>query len=330
MPRLLETMESLSAAEASLFLRGSPVGRRSAAPAAVIAPENCPETEQLARDILIGEGGFSLIWLAITPESERFALKQMHKARVARRVDAVLREKAAFESLPRHPCLVRFYGTFQDDASVYLVLEVCATDLYELVQEHGGRDGRLPESWARIYSASVALALRHLHAHGWVYRDLKLENVLVDRAGHAKLADLGAARPLHDGPRGGGEGGGGEGAAAPRRPPPALGTAETTPPEMIRGAPLDFAYDWWGCAAADPLTPMEPQDQQVRASAPEAGTEPAARSRCGCLPGWACSPTNCSWGRRPSWGPPPPTPWRRSCAMPSAASRRARRCAETC
>ena len=58
MPRLLETMESLSAAEASLFLRGSPVGRRSAAPAAVIAPENCPETEQLARDILIGEGGF--------------------------------------------------------------------------------------------------------------------------------------------------------------------------------------------------------------------------------------------------------------------------------
>ena len=80
---------------------------------------------------------------------------------------------------------------------MYLLLELCACSLYDAFFAHvdggeyggevggevggggGGSGGRMPEDAVKVYVGSVALALRHLHRHGFVFRDLKLENVLL-------------------------------------------------------------------------------------------------------------------------------------------------------
>ena len=53
---------------------------------------------------------------------------------------------------------------------------------------------KLPEDHARFYAAEVILALHFLHAHNIIYRDLKLDNVLIDATGHIKLTDYGKKR----------------------------------------------------------------------------------------------------------------------------------------
>ena len=61
---------------------------------------------------------------------------------------------------------------------------------------HLERRGTLPEDWCQLYTVETALALDHVHSHGFVYRDLKAENVLLAANGHIKLADFGLAKKV--------------------------------------------------------------------------------------------------------------------------------------
>ncbi|VDK30867.1 unnamed protein product, partial [Anisakis simplex] len=59
---------------------------------------------------------------------------------------------------------------------------------------HMQRQRKLPEDHARFYSAEIIIALHFLHSRGIIYRDLKLDNVLIDAEGHVKLTDYGMCK----------------------------------------------------------------------------------------------------------------------------------------
>jgi len=179
----------------------------------------------------IGLGGQGGVWLAIDSTSGlRCAVKQVRKGRLAalprKSAMRVFTEKEALGDC-KHPFITRLYGTFQDPTSLYFCMELMSGgDLFGLLDifPNGVR-----EDHARFYTATVSLALRHIHSRGYVYRDVKLENVLIDGDGYVKLCDFGFAKCV-----------------AESRTFTKCGTDEYAPPELVSGRGRSTAADWWG------------------------------------------------------------------------------------
>lgn len=186
------------------------------------------EPTKLKFDALIGMGGYGSVFLVSDASNSRqFALKMLRKGLLAGKSDLpkrALREKEALETL-RHPFISKLHMTFQDEDSLYYLLDLATGgDLYALLDIHPV----FPEAWALFYTASLALALRHMHKHCYVYRDMKPENVLLDSGGYVCLADMGFAKKVED------------------RTFTACGTDEYVPPELLEGKGRTAAADWWG------------------------------------------------------------------------------------
>lgn len=109
-----------------------------------------------------------------------------------------------------------------------------------------------------MYIAEVVLALEHLHKLGIIYRDIKLENILLDGQGHIVLADFGLSKIF--------------GPNSDHRAHSFCGTLEYMAPEIIRAGPNghDLAVDWWSVGVltyelltgASPFTVVEQQNSQ--------------------------------------------------------------------
>ena len=92
-----------------------------------------------------------------------------------------------------HPFLVQCAGHWQTRTHLYLVMEyVGGQDLYSLL----AKNGYFGKNVATFYLSEVLVSLEYLHNLGIVYRDLKLENILVDLTGHIKIVDFGFSKKM--------------------------------------------------------------------------------------------------------------------------------------
>jgi serine/threonine protein kinase len=93
-------------------------------------------------------------------------------------------------SISASPFIIRLFGTFQDEDCIYFNMEFAmGGELFSYLNTRRN----FPVEMARFYGAEIFLALEHVQNHGFVYRDLKPENVMLDEAGHCKLVDFGFA-----------------------------------------------------------------------------------------------------------------------------------------
>ena len=145
----------------------------------------------------IGKGSFGFVILAKSKSNNMtYALKQTRKVDVVKKkgMKFVIRERKALRAID-NPFIVKLCGSFQDRTCVYLVLEyIPGGDLGWLIYKHDNH--RLPEEEARFYAAEIIIALQHLHSVGYMHRDVKPENVLLDKDGHIKLGDFGFAKAV--------------------------------------------------------------------------------------------------------------------------------------
>ncbi|KAG5176227.1 3-phosphoinositide-dependent protein kinase Serine/threonine protein phosphatase 2A, regulato [Tribonema minus] len=148
----------------------------------------------------LGRGTFSTVRYArrIVPGAPRarwpeFAVKHIGAAALrAHRYAAAARNEVAALRLLAHPGVARLVSAFRWRGGAYLVLEYAPRgDLHSHIVAHGSLD----EVSARFVAAEALAALSAVHDAGFVYGDLKPENVVITRAGHVKLTDFGAARP---------------------------------------------------------------------------------------------------------------------------------------
>jgi serine/threonine protein kinase len=148
----------------------------------------------------LGEGGFGSVLLA-QYEGKDYALKRLSKGWVVHsNVQSAVASERDLLAMLQTPFIIQFYKSYRDDQWVYMLLEYCAGGhLLGVMENH--REVLLDDyprgSSSMFYTASVSYALEYLHDRNIMYRDLKLENVLLDERGYAKLCDLGFARFVH-------------------------------------------------------------------------------------------------------------------------------------
>uniref|UniRef100_A0A3P8YAH8 protein kinase C n=1 Tax=Esox lucius TaxID=8010 RepID=A0A3P8YAH8_ESOLU len=179
---------------------------------------------------VIGRGSYAKVLLVRLKKNEQiYAMKVVKKELVHddEDIDWVQTEKHVFEQASTNPFLVGLHSCFQTESRLFLVIEyVNGGDL----MFHMQRQRKLPEEHARFYAAEICIALNFLHEKGIIYRDLKLDNVLLDHEGHIKLTDYGMCK---------------EGIRPGDTTSTFCGTPNYIAPEILRGEDYGFSVDWW-------------------------------------------------------------------------------------
>ncbi|XP_065819814.1 rho-associated protein kinase 2 isoform X2 [Labrus bergylta] len=143
---------------------------------------------------LIGRGAYGEVQLVRHKASQKvYAMKQLNKFEMIKRSDsAFFWEERHIMAFSNSPWVVQLCCAFQDDRHLYMVMEYMpGGDLVTLTMNYD-----IPEKWARFYTAEVVLALDAIHSMGFIHRDIKPDNMLLDQNGHLKLADFGTCMKM--------------------------------------------------------------------------------------------------------------------------------------
>ena len=154
--------------------------------ASVSELEGVDSLDDLEFHRLFGAGTFGRVWI-VSPLGRRtpYALKIQSKRELLdqRQAGGAQRERSVMVKLD-HPFVCRLVSTFQDEACIYMLIQfVQGGELLNLIQG-GDVYGGLPESASKFFAAGMLEGLTHMHQRQIVYRDLKPENVLIDKDGY--------------------------------------------------------------------------------------------------------------------------------------------------
>jgi len=194
---------------------------------------------------VLGKGSFGKVLLVRKKATNKlYAMKVLRKERVVmrRQVAHTKTERLILEEIDS-PFVIKLHSAFQCDTMLYLVLDYCpGGELFF----HLNRAGIFPENVTRFYAAELVMALADLHQNNVVYRDLKPENVLLDRHGHIKLADFGLCKR--------------EVSSATSGCNSLCGTPEYLAPEILNRTGHGQSVDWWtlGMLVFEMMTGLPP------------------------------------------------------------------------
>ncbi|XP_077596112.1 ribosomal protein S6 kinase alpha-4 isoform X1 [Stigmatopora nigra] len=185
---------------------------------------------------VLGTGAYGKVFLVRKNSGhdagQLYAMKVLKKAAIvqkAKTTEHTRTERQVLENIRQSPFLVTLHYAFQTQSKLHLILDYVSggemfTHLYQ--QDH------FSEEAVRIYIGEIILALEHLHKLKIVYRDIKLENILLDSEGHVVLTDFGLSKEFLQEDK--------------ERTYSFCGTIEYMAPEIIRGKTgHGKSVDWW-------------------------------------------------------------------------------------
>ncbi|PAA47775.1 hypothetical protein BOX15_Mlig031372g3 [Macrostomum lignano] len=197
---------------------------------------------------VLGQGGFGLVLLvSVEKGGPLYAMKVMSKEKIREKkmIKYIIGERRALSAV-HNPFIMSLIDKLKDNSNVYMILPfIECGDLYRLMLST--RLKRFSHEDAKFYMSQVFLAFEYLHRMRVLYRDLKPENLMLDRFGYLQLADLGFAKLLDP---------------SRERTYSTLGTPDYMAPEIFsaKNCGYSFSVDWWttGCLLFEFLVGFPP------------------------------------------------------------------------
>jgi len=200
----------------------------------------------------IGMGAYGVVYL-VKFQGQLYAMKTISKKHMIQiqQADVIIQEKKLL-SRCKNRFIVNLVVSAQDDGCLYMLMDpVLGGELFNYVVEHSTHVG-LPEDHARFFAACTVMGLEYLHEQSILYRDLKLENLLIAANGYLKIADLGIAKMLAPG----------------EKTYTFKGTPDYMAPEYLNKSGVTLAADWWAlgvliyemCSGCTPFQADDPID----------------------------------------------------------------------
>lgn len=178
--------------------------------------------------VIVGEGAYSRVCIAKLKDGsypDPFVLKVLRKHDVIKlkQVKKVQSERSVL-AMMTSPFVVKLLTTFQDEDRLYILMPfVNGGELFDLM----AKERQLTPQACKLLIAELIESLIHIHSHKVVFRDIKLENVLLDHRGHLRVVDFGFAKQVTD------------------KTYTVCGSPEYIAPEIIEGRGYQLTPDWW-------------------------------------------------------------------------------------
>lgn len=145
---------------------------------------------------VIGKGAFGEVRLVQACDTGKiYAMKTLRKSEMMKK-DQLAHVKAERDVLAESdsPWVTQLYFSFQDTQYLYLIMEFLpGGDLMTMLIKYD----TFSEPVTRFYMAEIVLALEAVHNLGFIHRDIKPDNILIDKDGHIKLSDFGLSTGFH-------------------------------------------------------------------------------------------------------------------------------------
>lgn len=201
----------------------------------VFCPEYTPKSQLAFEDFeplqYIGKGAFGhVVKVQHRASRQVYAMKVLEKKEIIRsKAIRQCKEEVRIQlNLPPHPYITQAFIAWQSKNDLYIILEYA---------EHGDLfaswcctpNRQVPLEITRLYSSEIALALDFLHSRHIIYRDLKLENILINSEGHVQLSDFGLSKITN----------------VTDDKQSICGTTPYMAPEILSGQPYNISVDWW-------------------------------------------------------------------------------------
>ena len=192
---------------------------------------------------VIGRGSFGNVYLVREIKTNKyFAMKILSKEIIKKREeeDHTISERILMAKL-NYPLIVKLHYCFQDKKNLYFIMDLIQGGdlLYHLKRHH-----RFDDEKTRFYIAELILVLEYLHNNNVMYRDIKPENILIDKTGHIKLVDFGLSKIFEKN----------------EKMYTICGTPFYLAPELIKKQGYSCDADWWslGCLIYELLSGNPP------------------------------------------------------------------------
>lgn len=191
----------------------------------------------------VGRGSFGVAVLVKDKDNKQYIVKQIDISDMTERdKKEVTSEVQMLAKLASHPFVVRYRLAFVEDPFLCIVMDYCqGGELHKVIAERRNKKKKFTEKEAKRMLTQLLLAVKHLHDHHVIHRDMKTPNVFMDEDGRLRLGDFGLAKAL------------GNSANFAKT---FCGTPGFMPPELIKNEPYSYAADIWalGCVMYEILS----------------------------------------------------------------------------
>ena len=174
----------------------------------------------------IGKGNYGSVSLVMNEKTKfPYAIKAINKNHIN---DEKLHENIQLEKnillKIDHPFIVKLVKCLKDEKNIYFLMEYLkGKELFDVIRDIG----LLNKEQTNFFIASMMIAVNYLHERKIIYRDIKPENIIVEKNGYIKLIDFGTAKEIED------------------RTKTIIGTPHYMAPEIIMGGGYSFQVDYW-------------------------------------------------------------------------------------